>query len=309
MIKALLNKIKNFHPALAPNCILGVIFSALSIIIVTTDLQKSLPQALLYIAYVCAAVFLGLAVWSVLLFFKHNSPKEKFHKLAHKRRFTGLLIDDYSFRTVTFTFYSFALNVIFTLAKGVAGWFSSSWWMISLSAYYLILCVAKFMLIKESRTIYKEENLSDREQKEWRVYRRCGFLLLFMTVVMVGIVVLIMVSGNTFTYYGTLIFVVALWDFYNLTNAIIYMVRKRRQHSPIIVAIKTIGFTTTLVSLLSLQTAMFVSFAEKSDTDFKGLMNLLTGSAVCVMLLVVGIFMVRKSGKKLKEINKTEVLE
>ena len=308
-MKNLLNKIKDFRPALVPNCILAVIFSVLALVIVTTDFQKSLPQAVLYTAYVCSAVFFGFAVWAVVIFFRHNSPKEKFRELAHKRKFTGQLFDDYSFRTVTFTFYSFALNVIFTLAKGVAGWFSSSWWMISLSAYYLILCVAKFMLIKESKAVYKEENLLVRKQKEWLVYRRCGILLLFMTVVMIGILVLIMIEGNTFTYYGTLIFAVALWDFYNLTNAIIYMVRKRKQHSPIIVAIKTIGFTTALVSLLSLQTAMFVSFAQKSDTEFKGLMNLLVGSAVCVMLLVVGIFMVNKSSKKLNEIKKTGVLE
>lgn len=151
------------------------------------------------------------------------------------------------------------MNILLALAKGAAGWLTTSWWLISLSAYYLILCILKFLLLQNSRQLTKLKNQSQRVQKEWKAYRICGLLFLVMTLVLLGVVILIVSEGNQFTYGKTLIFVVALYDFTCLISSIISIFRVRKQHTPTIVAIKMIGFATALVSMLSLQTAMFAS--------------------------------------------------
>lgn len=128
-----------------------------------------------------------------------------------------------------------------------------------------------------------------------------------MTLVLFGVVVLIMKLDSKFTYHGTLIFAVAAWDFYNLTMAIIYMVRKRGKHTPIISAIKMLKFATALVSMLSLQTAMFASFGGGTETEMKRWMNLATGSVVCLMIFGIGLYMVIQANRNVKNDGMTEV--
>lgn len=307
LIKKLWIKVKNFKPPLVSCCIFAVLFSAASLLSVATDFGTSVLLEIQYFIYVCAALFLSLAVWAVVLFCRHSSPCRHFAALTHRNVLTARIVNDFSFRTVLFTYASFALNLLLALAKGVAGWVSASWWFVSLSAYYLILCLSKLLLLRGSRKLDKLNIQSLREQKEWKAYCICGILFLVMTLVLFGVVVLIVTEGNQFTYDGTLIFVVALYDFYCLTASIIYMIRTRRQHTPVIVAIKIIGFATALVSMLSLQTAMFASFGTDSDTAFKGLMNLISGTTVCVLLLSLGLIMIIQSTKKIKMLKDAEV--
>lgn len=248
-----------------------------------------------------AAFFLTLAVWAIVIFCRNISPGRCLNELAHRMNFTGKIVDNFAFRTVIFTYLSLGMNILFALAMGIAGCFSASWWLITLSVYYIILCIAKFILLKDSRKLDKLSDQSGRIGSEWKAYRACGVLLLSMTLVLFGVVVLIMEQDSKFTYYGTLIFAVALWVFYNFTMAIIYIVRNRGKHTPIIVAIKMLKFATALVSMLSLQTAMFASFGGGTATQLKQWMNLATGSAVCIIIFGVGLYMVIRANKRLKE--------
>lgn len=307
LIKKLWMQIKNFRPPLVRSCVLAILFSAASLLSVAMGFGKSAPRAVHYCVYVCAAVSLWLAVWALVLFCRRSCPRRHFAALAHRNMMTARMVNDFSFRTVLFTYASFVLNIFFVLVKGAAGWVSASWWLISLSAYYLVLCISKLLLLRVSRQLDRLENQSLREYKEWKAYRICGILFLVMTLVLFGVVVLIVTEGNQFTYDGTLIFVVAMYDFYCLAVSIIYLVRTRKQHMPVIVAIKTIGFAAALVSMLSLQTAMFASFGEDSDTAFKEWMNLLCGSGVCVLLFSVGLVMMIQSTKKINMIKDAEV--
>lgn len=76
--------------------------------------------------------------------------------------------------------------------------------------------------------------------------------------------------------------------------------KKRKVHSPSIMVIKYIGFATFLVSMLSLQTAMFASFGHEMPLENQNLMNLITGTSVCEILIVLGCTMIKVANKKLK---------
>lgn len=147
--------VKKFRPSLLFSCVLAFLFSAGAMVIVATDFGKRVPRFAQYIVFVAAALFLTLAVWAMIVFCKTTSPGRRVNELAHRVDFFGKLVDNYAFRTVAFTYLSLGMNILFALAKGVAGWFSTSWWLITLSVYYLILCVAKFVLLKDSRKLDK----------------------------------------------------------------------------------------------------------------------------------------------------------
>ena len=213
-------------------------------------------------------------------------------------------MDDFDYRVLTITHFSFVINVFFSVSKGIAGWFASSAWLITLAAYYLLLCISKVLLLRASRKIGKIENKQEQNIRQWRAYRLCGTILLFMTIVLQGVVVLLMKTKNQFTYNEILILAVAAYDFYCLISSIVYMAKNRKKHTPIIVAIKSVSFATSLVSMLSLQSAMFASYGGRGDVAKQNIMNMATGSAVSVTLLGLGGIMIWRATKAIKKIRK-----
>ena len=299
-----MNKLKKwiygFRPRTMPSCMTAVIFSAASLLIVATDDGRRAPEAVKNIICVCAAVSLALAVWAVTLAVRRASLKERLHSASQKTRFTSKLMGDYSFRTVTMTYGTLVIDILLALMKAAAGWYFTSAWLMALAAYYAVLCVARSLLLRSSRRLTALTDERSGRRHELRAYRLSGSLLIVMTVALLGVVFLIVREGQGFIYHGTLIYAVALYDFYCLTRAVVYMVKTRKMHSPVLVSIKTFSFASAFVAMLSLQTAMFASFGSDLEPGLRQLMNALTGSAVCLILLTIGIFMVISANKRLR---------
>ena len=59
----------------------------------------------------------------------------------------------------------------------------------------------------------------------WRSYRLCGVLLVTVSLSMLGVAALIVREGNGFRYEGYWIFAVALYDFYCLISALVFLIR------------------------------------------------------------------------------------
>lgn len=303
-MRELWNKIKTWKPPLLLCSLLALLTAAAALVLVSTDYGKEVSPVILYAVYVCSAIAVTFEIWALVVAARHNSPLKAFSDMVHQLEFTGKLYDDYSFRTVSFAYPSLIVNLFFAASKGVAGWWFSSWWLVSLAAYYGLLCMIKFALLRANRKIMTIQNQAHRTFLEWKAYHFCGILLMCMTVVLQGIVILILNERQRFTYDGLLIYAVATYDFYCLTVAIIYMVKNRKRHSPIAVAIKSVSVAASLVSILSLQTAMFASFGA-SQEDLQQLMNLLTGTGVCVLMLLLGLYMLVHARKQIKKINLT----
>lgn len=290
---------RKFRPPLIRCCLGAALFSAASLAAVGTNWGDYLPAVVLYGIYIGAALFLSLAIWAMVLAVQKSTLSEALAKAVHQTTFTAKLWDDYTYRTVSFTHLSIVLNLFFAISKAAAGWYFASAWLVTLSVYYMILCILKFQIIRNHRRLQRMENARKCIFSEWRIYRLCGILFVILTITLQGMVVLIVTEGNRFTYHGMLIFVVAMYDFYCLISSIIYMIKMRMKHSPTVVAIKSISFATSLVSMLSLQTAMFASFGNSIEINKQMTMNILTGSGVCIMLIALGVIMIVKANKRL----------
>lgn len=279
-----------------------MILSALSVITATTDILDFLPQALKIIIYAAAAFLLGFAVYNTVIFIKSGVPKTKVCTLMHKTEIGGKIFDSNMFRTVFFTYISFAINAGFAFVKGVAGWMTSSIWLIMLSAYYFVLCIIKMTLLQSARKMRFAEDENEKKLREWHAYGHCGTMLMVLTFILQGTVILIIDYNNGFSYKGTLIYAVAFYDFYCFISAVVYIIKERKKHSPIVESIKTVKLVASLMALLSLQTAMFANFADNADRAFKTRMNIILGSAVCIFTFSMGLFMVIRAYRKKKEI-------
>lgn len=277
----------------------SIVFGTASVCLSLTARVEWYLQILTYAVYALAALFLAGAVWVMVSLFRQNIWG-KFRDAAHRISFTGRLYDDYGFRTLFAGHLSLLVNIFFALTKAAAGWYFSSAWLSALAFYYLILCLTKALVLRRGRQKIPGETEAQKLRREWRTYRMCGVLLMLLTLALQGVIILIVKRGNAFLYWGTLIFAVAAYDFYCLISNIVFMVRTRRKHTPLVVALKSISFATSLVSMLTLQTAMFASFSDGINAFWQKLMNLMTGTAVCVILILWGALMVRRAQKELR---------
>lgn len=92
----------------------------------------------------------------------------------------------------------------------------------------------------------------------------------------------------------------AAYTFYKVILSTINVIRVLRQNSPLLTVIRRIGHIDALVSLLTLQTAMFASFAFDKE-EFVKLLNGVTGGVICLTVLFMGIQGLYLSGKMKEE--------
>lgn len=236
-----------------------------------------------YFLYIIAATFLSLTVWYAIYF----TPKIKKYviTLMEKRKFTFAIINDYGFRAVTFSTVAFIVNIAYAIFNGAMGIISRSVWFGALSLYYIVLSALKAYVIIGSRRINKlTEN---RPLLLARMYRNCGISLIILSIALSGAVAQMALSDQGFKYADLMIYAAALYAFYKITIAIIQFVKSRRHGRTINETFGLINLSDGLVSMLALQTALLAAFGEGSSKVY----NAITGTAVMLMIIAIGIFM------------------
>lgn len=211
-------------------------------------------------------------------------------------------LEEMQFRTEAALYQGFFMNLVYVGIKLVSGVIYHSVWFGALSVYYMFLALMRFSLI---HYVQKKEDTFDYAG-EWKRYRVCGGILLFMNVALVAIVVLVVLEKEGFEYPGMLIYVMAAYTFYAITIAIINVVKYRKYGSPILSAAKVINLTAALVSILSLETAMLSQFGDKKDEYFRQIMTSVTGGVISVLVLGMAIFMLVCSTRKLGNLNEQQ---
>lgn len=207
--------------------------------------------------------------------------------------------------TVCFAVPGLILNIVFVVFNGFIGIQSRSAWYVTLAVFHGLLSLMRFAAIRYERRGSDLRQTKEMAEEELSVYRYCGILLIIKTIALAGAVVLLVHSEGGKTYPGCTIFVVALYTFYKIIAAVIHVVKAEKLKSPLLMAIRSIGYVNACVSLLFLQTAMFASFG-KGMAEFEVRMNAITGTAVCVMALAVGIHCVISAAKIRQQLKEKE---
>lgn len=272
--------------------ILTIIFAAVSLMNV---IQGLFPYFVGIMCYVLAGCSLSAACLYLIKDIR-SGLRERVEQAIKARPFTRRLTADYRYRTVTFAVPGLIFNVIFAAFNGILGINSHSAWFGTLSAYYLLLSVMRYWAVKYDRRTSGREQTKKQMLEEIRVYRNCGILFIVMTIALGGTVILVTHAKGGKHYPGVAIFAVAAYTFYKIIISVINLVKAGRLNSPLLMAIRHIGYADACVSLLSLQTAMFASFGSR-EQKFEQRMNGAAGAAVCLMVLVMGIRCIRFSAK------------
>ncbi len=231
---------------------------------------------------------------------------------SKKGRFFQRLREDYAFRTLFFAALSFALNVAFGLFNGVLGILYLSYWHLSLSAYYILLAFLRGGVLryhqkrKNRQSETAPSQTSERTERLFEVknYRSRGILLLFVHLALSIAVTELVFEVNTFFYPGWTIYGVATCAFYNITAAIVHIRRASKTENCSVRAVRCVNLASGTVSILALQAALLSTF-NTGEINVH-LFNAITGVAVTLFTIVLGIFMIVDAQKIINEMRKEE---
>ena len=194
-------------------------------------------------------------------------------------------------------------NVAFAIFQLALGFYHQSFWFYSMFAYYIILGLMRFFLVKHIRKYKAKEQINIEIKKSIL----CGWLLIAMNLALAVIVVFIVYLNKTFNHHMITTIAMAAYTFVTFAFAIVNIVRYRKYKSPVYTSAKIITLIAAAVSMLTLETTMLTTFGSSESPLFSQIMLSLTGLAVISFAITMAIIMIVKGYKQLK--NKTTALK
>ncbi len=255
-------------------------------------------QILSYVSYACAAITLAYSVYTVVA--TKAVPKIvrwiKFKMTA--RPMTAKLLESYEFRTLFFSGCSLSLTVIYAGYNAViAAMGIVPVWHLSLAGYYVFLVCMRVGVLH-----YRKKEHDGKGERsalvDLKKFRNCGILLI-VTILALSVAIAQMVDeGAGFTKSGMMIYVAAAYTAVRVTTSIMNFLKAKRSDDYTLQTLRNVNLADAAVAVLSLQTAMFASFGSEGVNV--ALFNALTGAGVCLIVLLLGIYMIVKGSKGIK---------
>ena len=182
-------------------------------------------------------------------------------------------------RTLKIALASLVFNIAFATYHLAMGLVTSSWWLLTLGSYYLVLSVVRFVVLR-SKT------------KERFIAKFTGWMLILLSIPLAGTVILSVVEDRGHERHMIVMIAMAAYAFTKITLATIKLIKARRSTSATLITLRNISFADAFVSIFALQRSMLVSFEGMTETEIV-IMNAALGFAVCVIVFLLGLNLVR----------------
>ena len=183
-------------------------------------------------------------------------------------------------RTLKIALESLLFNIAFATYHLVMGLVTRSWWLLTLGSYYLVLSVVRFVVLHLKSKVHF-------------IIKFTGWMLILLSIPLVGTVILSTVKDRGRELHMIVMIAMATYAFTKITLATIKLIKARRSTSATLITLRNISFADAFVSIFALQRSMLVSFEGMSETEIV-IMNASLGSAVCAIVFLLGLNLVRK---------------
>ena len=186
-------------------------------------------------------------------------------------------------RTLKLSLLSLLLNIAFSAYHIVFGVITRSWWLLTIGIYYAILSIVRF-------TVFQT-----KKQGSF-VAKFTGVMLMLLSLSLVGTVILAVVRDRGLVMHEIIMIAMATYAFTKITLAIINLFKSRKSPSAKLISLRNISFADACASIFALQRSMLVSFEGMNDSEIL-IMNASLGCAVCTIVFLLGLHLVRKRSK------------
>ena len=192
-------------------------------------------------------------------------------------------------RTLKIALASLIFNIAFATYHLVMGLVTSSWWLLTLGSYYLILSVVRFVVLRS-------------KSKERFIAKFTGWMLILLSIPLAGTVILSVLRDRGHERHMIVMIAIAAYAFTKITLATVKLIKARRSTSATLITLRNISFADAFVSIFALQRSMLVSFEGMREAEIV-IMNATLGSAVCVIVFLLGVNLLRNKKALFKTLN------
>ncbi len=192
-------------------------------------------------------------------------------------------------RTLKNALISLAANTAFSAYYLILGVLWDSQWLLNVGSYYFVLSLVRFVVLRT-------------KNEERFVTRFTGWMLIILSVTLVGTVVLSLLNDRGHRFHMILMIAIATYAFTKITLATINLIRSRHSTSAKLITLRNISFADAFVSIFALQRSMLISFDGMSETEIV-IMNAALGSGVCVLVFLLGINLLKNKKIIFKTLN------
>lgn len=175
---------------------------------------------------------------------------------------------------------SMILNMVFSVYHIVLGILTHSWWLFTVGFYYVILSIVRAIVLSKKE-----------EKRSTAIF--AGIMLMVLSLPLAGTVILSFMKDRGTVFHEIIMITIALYAFTKITLATVKLIKSRNSPSVKVITLRNISLATAFVSIFSLQRSMLVSFEGMSESGIR-MMNLATGSAVCVIVFLLGLNLLKK---------------
>ena len=151
-----------------------------------------------------------------------------------------------------------------------------------MGAYYAVLAVTRFCVLQVKRKADGDYEM------ELFAKKIAGALLIILSVCITGVNVLSIINEVGTDFHEIIMITIATYTFAKITFAIIGLVKVKHSLSSVAITLRNIALAEACVSIYSMQRSMLVSFDGLTSSEIQ-LMNILTGTAVFIAVLLLGI--------------------
>lgn len=266
----------------------ATVFLVLSMVYIGTD---TIPA---YISYVLATY--TLTIWC----FRIPDVIRFFKSVKNENKYVRRWLDDTHMRTNITMYSSLLWNAAYAVMQLGLGFIHSTLWFYSLAGYYLCLGLMRFYLVRHT-TKYKP---GEKMKLELIHYRTCGWIFLILNLTLTVMIFFMVYWNMTFAHHEITTIALAAYTFTTFTFAIINTVKYRKYNSPVLSAGKAVSLAAGTVSILTLESTMLSTFNDGTmDLTSRRIMLGCTGAAVSIFIIVMAIYMIVQSSRKLKHLS------
>ena len=182
-------------------------------------------------------------------------------------------------------------NIIIAIAKFVLSLTLPSLWFFINALFMIVLSIARFFSIRDYG---KTKELTDENKIKmigYKNYLNNGVLLVVLGIMFFFVNVYIYYKGTNTNMHEYLTYLVALVAFWSIGSAMYGMIKYKRNHTPILKAVKLTNFANALTSIMLTQIVLLDTYAN-TEVYNSNLMNGLTGMGIGIVIIILGLYMI-----------------
>ena len=277
---------KHWHRILYPHPAIVVLLSAGSVAglvwIFCTGRDFTALAYFLYGVSAYALMVLSLLLWKKLPWLVDHFRKDPLAQKLVKEDVFGLSL-----------YMEQCINFCYGGGKIIAGIVLGSAWIGADGVYNFTQgTIQLYQILRHKKVMTK--------QQQWRVYRTSGYMMIGLHFTMTGMIFQMIQLGRQEAAGEISIIATAVFTFYKLISAFITVAKDRKHKNPLDSSAIFLNFAQALYNLFVLQTGLLWVYGGAAY-PYQKWMNTLTAIVVCVLVLGLGIYMIRRANRNLKQ--------